>query len=272
MQEFLAKHAVFTVDDLDRHLSASGSGKTNTRKSLLAYYRKKGRVVQLRRGLYFTVPLGEDPATNPVDPYLVAAKLQPDSVLSYHTALEFHGKAYSTFNRLYYSTRHKSSPFKFRGIEFISAQVPLSLQLKDKDLFGVSSRNYSGVNIKVTTLERTFVDVLNRPGFAGSLEEVWRSLESIEFFDLEQVVEYVYLLDNSTTAAKVGFFLDQHREALMVDSHYLDSLRQLCPKQPHYFTRENRKDSLLVKDWNLLVPTAVINKSWGENTPGARCN
>jgi len=36
--------------------------------------------------------------------------------------------------------------------------------------------------------------------------------------------------------------------ALMVDNHYLDSLRQPCPKQPHYFTRENRKDSLLVKD------------------------
>lgn len=264
MQEFLTKHAVFTVDDLDRHLSASGSGKINTRKSLLAYYRKKGRVVQLRRGLYLTVPLGEDPATNPVDPYLVAVKLQPDAVLSYHTALEFHGKAYSTFNKLYYSTRHKSSPFKFRSLEFISVQVPLSLRLKDKDLFGVSFRNYSGVNIKVTTLERTFVDVLNRPGFAGSFEEVWRSLESIEFFDLEQVVEYVYLLDNSTTAAKVGFFLDQHREALMVDNHYLDSLRQLCPKQPHYFTRESRKDSQLVKDWNLLVPTEVINKAWGE--------
>ncbi len=264
MQEFLTKHAVFTVDELDQYLSAKGTGKTNTRKSLLAYYRNKGRIVQVRRGLYLTVPLGEDPATSPVDPYLIAAKLQPDAVLSYHTALEFHGKAYSTFNRLYYSTRRKSPPFKFRGSEFISVQVPRNLQLKDKDLFGVAFLNRSGVDLKVTTLERTFVDVLNRPGLAGSLEEIWRSLESIEFFDLDQVVEYVHLLNNSTTAAKVGFFLDQRRAALMVDDFYLKSLRQLCPNQPHYFTREKRKDSQLFKDWNLLVPAEIMNRTWRE--------
>jgi predicted transcriptional regulator of viral defense system len=264
VQEFLSKHAVFTVDDLDQYLSASGSGKINTRKSLLAYYRNKGRVVQVRRGLYITVPIGEDPATNPVDPYLLAAKLQPDTVLSYHTALEFHGKAYSTFNRFYYSTRHKTPAFKFKDFEFISTQVPSSLQLMDKDLFGVAFRNRSGVDLKVTTLERTLVDVLNRPGLSGSLEEIWRSLESIEFFDLDQVVEYVHLLNNSTTAAKVGFFLDQHRDALMVKDYYLNSLRQLCPNQPHYFTREKRKDSQLIKDWNLLVPAELINRNWRE--------
>ena len=30
-----------------------------------------------------------------VDPYLVAAKMTEDAVLAYHTALEFHGRAYS---------------------------------------------------------------------------------------------------------------------------------------------------------------------------------
>ena len=111
---------------------------------------------------------------------------------------------------------------------------------------------------------RTHVDVLNRPGLAGSLEEIWRSLESIEFFDLDQVVEYVHLLNNSTTAARVGFFLDQHSDALMVDDFYLKSLRQLCPNQPHYFTREKRKDSQLIKDWNLLVPAELMNRTWRE--------
>ncbi len=264
MQDFLAKHAVFTVDDLDQYLSVSGSGKKNTRKSLLAYYRNKGRIVQVRRGLYLTVPLDEDPSTNLVDPYLIAAKLQPDAILSYHTALEFHGKAYSTFNRFYYSSRHKTPLFKFRNFEFISVQVPSNLRLKGKDLFGVAYRNRLGVDLKVTTLERTFVDVLNRPGLAGGLEEIWRSLESIEFFDLDQVIEYVHLLNNSTTAAKVGFFLDQHRDVLMVDDYYLNTLRQLCPSQPHYFNREKRKGSQLVKNWNLLVPAELINRTWEE--------
>src|SRR3990172_11267387 len=95
MNEFLSQHAVFTVDELDRFLSERGSGKPNTRKSLLTYYRGQGRIIPVRRGLYATVPFGADPASNPVDPYLVAAKMTADAVLAYHSALEFHGKAYS---------------------------------------------------------------------------------------------------------------------------------------------------------------------------------
>jgi hypothetical protein len=37
-------------------------------------------------------------------------------------------------------------------------------------------------------------------------------LESIEFFDMDQVVAYVRLLENAATAAKVGFFLNSIRK------------------------------------------------------------
>ena len=86
----------------------------------------------------------------------------------------------------------------------------------------------------------------------------------MEFFDLDQVIEYTKLLDNATTAAKVGFFLDQHREPLMVEEAHLNELRRLRPKQPHYFTRGRPKGCQWVKDWNLMVPTEILNRSWGE--------
>lgn len=47
----------------------------------------------------------------------------------------------------------------------------------------------------------------------------------VEFFDLDVVIEYTLLLENATTAAKVGFFLEQHKEALMVEASHLDPLR-----------------------------------------------
>ena len=99
---------------------------------------------------------------------------------------------------------------------------------------------------------------------AGSWEEIWRSLESVEFFDLDQVVEYSMLLENATTAAKVGFFLEQHRESLMVDDAHLDPLRKLRPRQPHYLIRGERKGCQWVKNWNLMIPAEILNKSWGE--------
>ncbi|MDO8723214.1 MAG: hypothetical protein Q7J31_13475 [Syntrophales bacterium] len=57
------------------------------------------------------------------------------------------------------------------------------------------------MEVRVTGLERTFVDVLYRPDLSGSWEEIWRSLETVEFFDLDKVAAYVVLLGNATTAA-----------------------------------------------------------------------
>ena len=45
-----------------------------------------------------------------------------------------------------------------------------------------------GVKIAVTTLERTFVDMLDRPHLSGSWEEIWKSFENIEYLDLNQVI------------------------------------------------------------------------------------
>ncbi|MBU4175779.1 MAG: type IV toxin-antitoxin system AbiEi family antitoxin domain-containing protein [Actinobacteria bacterium] len=262
--EFLSQHAVFTVDELDRFLSERGSGKPNTRKSLLTYYRSQGRIVRVRRGLYATVPLGADPASSPVDPYLVAAKMTADAVLAYHTALEFHGKAYSIYTTLLYISASKSLPLKFRSHEIRGVSVPHALRAKGENMFGVTCHKRSGVELRVTNLERTFVDVLDRPDLTGSWEEIWRSLESVEFFDLDRVVEYVLLLENATTAAKVGFFLEQHKETLMTDDAHLNTLRKLRPRQPHYLIRGKRKGCRLIKGWNLMMPVEILNKSWGE--------
>ena len=76
------------------------------------------------------------------------------------------------------------------------------------------------------------------------------------------MVEYARLLANRTTAAKVGYYLQQHAEALMVEDRHLDSLRRLRPKQPHYLQRG--KGGKMVREWNLVVPESLAKKSWEE--------
>jgi predicted transcriptional regulator of viral defense system len=264
LNDFLALHTVFTVGDLDRFLSERGSGNAATRKSLLAYHRRKGHVIPVRRGLYAAVPRGMRPGEAPVDPFLIAARLTEDAVLAYHTALEFHGRARSIHWTVVYLSARRSLPMEFRSHEYRRAPVPPSLLRKDEAMFGVIRRRRSGVEIRVTSYERTLVDVLDRPDLTGEWEEIWRSLELVEFFDLDQVVEYARLLDNATTAAKVGFFLQQHRDDLMVGDAHLDALRRMRPRQPHYLMRARRRDCKWVRDWNLMVPEEVLNRSWEE--------
>lgn len=264
VNEFLAQHAVFTIDDLDLFLSKRGSANPNTRKALLNYHLKRGRIVRIRRGLYATLPPGSDLSSNPVDPYLVTAKMTEDAVLAYHTALEFHGKAYSVLSRLTYTSKAKSLPVILGSYEIICAPVPKVLLAKGAGMFGVVTYKRSGVDVRVTNLERTFVDILDRPDLTGSWEEIWRSLEMIEFFDLDQVIEYTFLLENRTTAAKVGFYLEQHKEGLLLEDTALEPLRKLRPRQPHYLERAHRGDCQWIKGWNLMVPADILKRIWGE--------
>jgi predicted transcriptional regulator of viral defense system len=263
LQEFFTKHPVFTYEEFAEFFIVKESRSARTRDSLLAYYIRGGRLLRIKRGLFVTVPPGEDLKSYPVDSFLLAAKITGDAVLAYHTALEFYGKAHSVHESFLYLTGTFPRPLTFRGYRFRGVRFPKKLG-DEKRLFCVNAEERSGISIRVTNLERTMVDVLDRPELGGGWEEIWRSLESIEFLKLDQVVEYTLLLKNRTTVAKVGFFLEQHREDLMVNDSNLDALRNLRPRKPHYMIRTSRKPGRLVANWNLVVPEEILNRSWQE--------
>jgi predicted transcriptional regulator of viral defense system len=198
-----------------------------------------------------------------VDSFLVAAKSAEDAVLGYHTALEFFGRAYSTFQRLYFLTAAATRPFHFRSIEFRGVPFPRPLVARRKQTFGVKQVPRSGASLRVTTLERTLVDVLDRPELAGGWEEVWRSLDSVEYFDVDLVVEYALLLDNSTTVAKVGYYLEQNQKRLMAETKHLNRLERNRPRKPHYMQPGTRGGELVAR-WNLIVPSQVTRRTWEE--------
>jgi hypothetical protein len=75
-------------------------------------------------------------------------------------------------------------------------------------------------------------------------------------FDLDVVVEYVRLCGQATLAAKVGFFLEQHREDLAVREEALERLRKMRPRQPHYLDR--RLGGRMASNWNLVVPPNLL--------------
>ena len=261
---FFRQHPVFTGDELARHLTRVGSDGLRTQEKVLGYHTRAGRLYRIRQGMYAVIPPGADGDTYPVDPYLVAARLTPDAVLSHHTALEFHGRAYSVWQHFIYSAERPVETLTFRDQVFRGAKFPRALVRSGTEYHGVLTAERFGVPVRVTSLERTLVDVLHRPDLAGGWEEVWRSLEVVEFFNLDEVVAYALLLDNATTAARVGFFLEQHRETLMVEDDHLKALEQCRPRQPHYLDRSRRRGGKLAAEWNLVVPEEVLTRSWEE--------
>ncbi|MFH1116464.1 MAG: type IV toxin-antitoxin system AbiEi family antitoxin [Pseudomonadota bacterium] len=241
MTTFFARNPVFTYDEFARFLESRGSMSRKTRDNLLDYHIKAGHVIRVTRGLFASVPPVSGPANAPVDAYLLASRMSRDAVLGYHTALELHGKAHSVHERFLYLTGHprKTSSIEFRGHAFQGVLFPKALRDKGQEFFGVRNVNRAGLPVRVTSLERTLVDLMDRPDLGGGWEEIWKSLESVEFFDLDEVEEYALMLGNRTTVAKVGFYLEAHREDLMVEDRHLEQLRKHCPKQRTYMGRRS---------------------------------
>jgi predicted transcriptional regulator of viral defense system len=265
VQTFFRKNPVFRHEAFVAFLEASGPRSSKTREALLAYHVNAGHLMRVRRGLYAVVPEGINPESHQVDPYLLAGHMTEGAVLAYHSALQFHGKAYSVHHRFPYLSRRSRRPFEFQGLKFIAVPFPKALHAARAEWFGVEAHQHAGGLVQVTDLERTLVDVLVRPDLGGGWEEVWRSLESVEYFNLDLVIDYVVLLHSATAAAKVGFFLEQHREVLMVDEAHLDELQKHVPKQPCYLDRSHRKSGKLVPRWRLIVSPAVLERSWEED-------
>jgi predicted transcriptional regulator of viral defense system len=259
---FFATHPVFTHAEYLESRSGTGARSPRTADSLLARHGAAGNVLHIRRGIYASRPLATTGDTFQVDPFVLASKLAPDATVGYHGALQFRGRAYSVWHRFAVVTRGQLRPLSFQGNDFFGVRPPLALDGLTPPP-GVVVEAHAGGTVRVTTFERTLVDVLDAPELGGGWEEIWRSLEMVEFFDLAAVVDYALNLGSALTSARVGFFLEKHREALFVEDSHLDALRAQAPRQPRYLDRK-REAGRLVKPWNLVVPERVLGRTWAE--------
>ncbi len=279
LETFFALNPVFTIEEADRFLSArqhGGAANRATRQALLGYYVKQGRLRHVRRGLYTVtrpsfdtgVGVGRDPSAEndaSADTFLIASRLTSDAVLAYHTALDLHGLAHSLREeRIVLSEQKIVRPLLFAGVRYQAVQPPSALSQADRMTLGVETQDRQGLTVRVTGIERTLVDILDRPALAGGWEEAWRAWESVDIaLDFRFLLRYVQLLGRATTAAKLGYALETNQEQLAVPATILEELHALAPRQPHPAQRGLRSGTRLIGAWNLLVPAADHSEPHG---------
>jgi len=261
---FFQTHPVFRFDEFRHAYLIDGRRSEATVGAVLKQHVAAGNLINLRRGLYAHVPPGSDVKDFHVDVFLVASRATTDAVIAYHSALQMLGKAHSLTNRITYLTGHRTRTFAVGDVDIAPVFFPGVLaRSKDSD-DGIIEESRAGLTVRVTGYERTMVDMLASPQHGGGWEETWRSLENIEFVDLDFVVAYALRLKSALTVARLGFFLEQHRDELLVEDRHLEALRAKSPKHPTYFERRQRQGGRLVSHWNLFVPENIVTRSWGE--------
>ena len=259
---FFYEHPVFRLDEYAAWKEKYGSSSEAAIYSSIKYYLKEGRLINIRRGLYAVVPPNSNAENAVVDSYLVAAKASDDGILAYHTALELHGTAYSAFGKFTFLTGKKIKAFYFQDQLFQPTSIPTSLHAKNE--IGITTVDRQGITIRITTIERTFVDALSRIELCGGLEEVARSLEAIAVLDANAVVQYTLQLKSSVLAAKAGYFLEKREGAFSVSKDTLKPLFSHKPKSPQYLDTHQKTPCRYIKQWNLMVPEKLINRTFEE--------
>ncbi len=260
--DFFATHPVFNKSQFIKSRSAKKTS-FKTVNNLLDQHVHSGNIIRIRRGMYASISRGRDPQKANVDPYLIASSLTDDSVVAYHSALQFHSLAYSIWDKYYCFVRRQIEKYSSRGIEIIPVLLPKTARNRPDMGGGIKEMPYMGGVVRVTTLERTLVDAFESPEKMGGWEEIWRSLEAAEFFDIDAIFEHASLLASDVAMARIGFYLEQHREQLMLEEKHIKLFESRRLVRPTYFDRRQH-GGRFVSRWNLIVPLKIINKGWEE--------
>lgn len=265
LQHFLRSHPIFTYDTFVEAMQGAGSKNPLTIRNKLNQHISQAHIIRIRRELFAAIPYGAEAERYPINPFLITGYLAPDAVIAYHTALAFYGLTYSSSYRFIYLTEHQTKILSFRQETYQPTLFPKALLIKNAANAYVNTEDVQGLTVRVTSKERTLVDLMDRPNLGGGWEEIWRSLDLINRFKIDDIIRYTLLLDNATTIAKVGLYLEQRQPELKVSEKQLEQLQAHRPASPHYLTLDHQEKSQYIARWNLMVPLSLIHHRWEEN-------
>lgn len=202
--DFFAAHPIFSRDEFVAR-EALGSRHPKTVDALLAYHLGCGRIRRVRRGLYAATGAAAGLA---YDGLVVGSRVAPDAVLAYGSALEAHGLLASVTRRVTVLTCRSIRPWIFGGRRFTAVRPPVGADGAALT-FGIATVRMGSLAVRVTSIERTVVDVLRRPLLVGGKDEVRRSLNLVRALDGDTIVSYLRLLaPRDSQLRAVAAFLD----------------------------------------------------------------
>ena len=216
------------------------------------------RIERIRRGLYAAVPPTEN--TPIVDKLLIASKIRENYYLGFHTALEYHGCAYShhTESHICIKPEDRFNPFDFHQHHFKPVFV-------DDVTTEILVKQHKGSTIKVSSKERTFIECLDRIENAGGWEETLKSLENMGGLNFEKIKKLVTAKGKQILIRKTGYILELLKERSVFYEHLpievLEAMEKHVHGQPQYLIRGTRGSAN--KRWMLYIPERFEEKMRG---------
>ena len=234
--------------------------------SLLAHHVSAGTFIRAAAGVYASVPAHLSADSFVPDRDLVASMIRDDGVISHHTALEFHGLSYSEGAEAILTSAGRPGIYNTRVGVVRFVLEPAALRGLPVDRLGVEVFDRRGLKVKVTNVERTIVDCIERPALAGGLEEVSYALQNIQVVDARKVVALVADRQNKSLAGVVGWWLEKNQERLMIHQTHLDQMLSMAPRTLHPVLGAKGDEGVVDRRWNVQIPEIIVSPEFEDTT------
>lgn len=224
-------------------------GSKENAKVLLNSYVKKGLVKRVRRNLYCAVNLEHREAA--ANRYLIGSKINKSAYLTYNSAFDVHGLSHQVSSVVYVASGIKISDFEFEGVlyKYVGKRIDEGVILYR-----------SNEKIKLTDIERTVVDSMDRTDYCGGPHELDEILQICPVLDNDKLLKYLEAYGKKVLYKKAGYFLERHQQSLGISNELLSSMEKRTGKMKKYLSEEARSRGVLIKRWGLIVPETFEEK------------
>lgn len=218
-----------------------------TASSLLYKYKKRNIITKVRKNVYLP--------TNPIDGFVDENKYEigcnsvPESYISYHSAMEYYGLQNQVFNRIYLSAPKRFRPFEFEYVEYMYAP--------DKFQDGIITIGVTA-NIRVTEIERTIIDCIDRIDLAGGLEELIYNLELINEVSEDKLLHYLHLHNKQVVYQKAGVILSHFKQQMNLSKNFFLICQSKIGKSIRYLT-DKYESKTYIPEWKIYVPQNTLS-------------
>jgi predicted transcriptional regulator of viral defense system len=183
------------------------SGESALRE-LLSDMVKRGLLMRLKKGLYYIIPYEQEAGAFMPDWHLIAEHLtkKTEHYIGYYSALQIHNLITqpSLKEQIVVAKQIRPSTHKIKNVVF------QFIYHNEKHFFG-SKKIWIDSFHKVTCsdLEKTFVDCLFKPDYAGGIVEVSRAMYiSKDKIKFDKLLEYAERFKSQAVIKRLGFLLE----------------------------------------------------------------
>jgi len=174
---------------------------------ILRRLKAEGLVRPVESGKYLL--LGFQPERVLSNPFFIATRLAHPAYVSFWSAIHFYGLTEQVPRTVFVATTRRQRPLDFNGSSFVF------VRLATHKFFGYQRELIGDLPVLLAEMEKTLVDSLDQPRYAGGLLEVAKALyQAKEQLAPERLVEYANRMRNRSLCSRLGYLLERFGRSL----------------------------------------------------------